>query len=97
MSTAITAGSLPARDIKRRGISAVDAALKNGPVHIIKDDRPTYVVMGEERYAELLEAERELAVARIREAEVEYRAGKAKPMSAAEIIASLDAEAGDRV
>jgi PHD/YefM family antitoxin component YafN of YafNO toxin-antitoxin module len=46
--------TIPAREIKRRGISAVDELLENGPVHVIKEDRPTYVVMDEERYYSLL-------------------------------------------
>jgi hypothetical protein len=29
--------SIAAQDIKRRGISAVDEALKEGPVHVIKN------------------------------------------------------------
>jgi hypothetical protein len=32
--------SIPAQEIRRRGISAVDEALRQGPVHIIKNIRP---------------------------------------------------------
>jgi transcriptional antiterminator len=32
--------TIPAQEIKRCGISAVDELLKNGPVHIIKNNRP---------------------------------------------------------
>jgi PHD/YefM family antitoxin component YafN of YafNO toxin-antitoxin module len=49
--------SIPAQEIKRRGISAVDEALRQGPVHIIKNNRPQYVVLTEERFADLLEAQ----------------------------------------
>jgi PHD/YefM family antitoxin component YafN of YafNO toxin-antitoxin module len=49
--------TIPAQDIKRRGISAVDQALRAGPVHVIKNNRPQYVVLTEERFQELLEAQ----------------------------------------
>lgn len=45
--------SISAGEIKRRGISAVDAALRDGPVRIIKNNRPRYVVMTEEGHAAL--------------------------------------------
>jgi PHD/YefM family antitoxin component YafN of YafNO toxin-antitoxin module len=47
--------SIPAQDIKQRGISAVDDLLKDGPVHVIKNNRPRYVVMSQEDYARLIE------------------------------------------
>lgn len=47
--------SIPAQEIKRRGISAVDEALRLGPVHVVKNNRPQYVVLTEERYQELLQ------------------------------------------
>ena len=40
--------SITEQEIKRRGISAVDEELKNGPVHVIKNNEPQYVVMDEE-------------------------------------------------
>ena len=58
--------SIPAQDIKRRGISAVDEALRNGPVHVIKNNRPSYVVLTEAAYAELLESSQDAARARLR-------------------------------
>ncbi len=47
--------SIPAQEIKRRGISALDELLKNGPVHVIRNNRPRYVVMLEEDFARLAE------------------------------------------
>jgi PHD/YefM family antitoxin component YafN of YafNO toxin-antitoxin module len=47
--------SIPAQEIKRRGISALDELLKDGPVHVIKNNRPSYVVMSEDDYARLIE------------------------------------------
>lgn len=45
--------AIPAQDIKRRGISAVDEALKKGPVHVIKNNRPKYVILSAEDYRKL--------------------------------------------
>jgi PHD/YefM family antitoxin component YafN of YafNO toxin-antitoxin module len=52
-----TMNNIPAQEIKRCGISAVDDALRQGPVHIIKNNRPQYVVLTEEHYTDLLEAQ----------------------------------------
>ena len=57
---------MPAQEIKRRGISAVDEALALGPVHIIKNNQPLYVVLSEAVYQELLQAQEEANVARVR-------------------------------
>ncbi len=45
--------TIPAQEIKRRGISAVDQALKKGPVHVIKNNQPKYVILTEEAYKRL--------------------------------------------
>ena len=42
---------LPAQEIKKRGVKAIELALKNGPVHIIKNNSPTCVVVTEAQYA----------------------------------------------
>lgn len=42
--------SIPAQEIKRRGISAVDDLLRAGPVQVIKQNRPRYVVMSVDAY-----------------------------------------------
>ena len=53
--------SIPAQEIKRRGISAVDQALRDGPVHIIKNNRPSYVVLTEAAFAELQQVQQDVA------------------------------------
>ena len=58
--------AIAAQDIKRKGISAVDEALKEGPVHVIKNNKPQYVVLTEAHYQELLQAEDEAYLARIK-------------------------------
>ncbi len=68
--------TVPAQEIKRRGISAVDKHLEQGPVHIIKNNRPQYVVLTEERYRELLENEAQAAIEHIRSSLEDLRAGR---------------------
>ena len=46
--------TLPAQEIKRRGVKAIELALKNGPVHIIKNNSPSCVVLSEAQYARLI-------------------------------------------
>jgi len=45
--------TITAQEIKRRGISAVDEALRKGPVHVIQRNHPRYVILSEEEYARL--------------------------------------------
>ncbi len=68
--------SIPAQEIKRRGISAVDEALREGPVHIIKNNRPRYVVLSEERFEELLEAQQTSARESLRASLEDLQAGR---------------------
>ncbi len=84
--------TIPAREIKRRGISAVDELLKCGPVHVIKNDSPSYVIMDEMRYRDLLDAEEEAGIARVRASLEDIRAGRARPASVEELMAQIDAE-----
>ncbi|MCC6273763.1 MAG: type II toxin-antitoxin system Phd/YefM family antitoxin [Deltaproteobacteria bacterium] len=49
--------TLPAQELKRRGVAALEESLEKGPVHIIKNNRPTCVVMREEDFAKLSAAE----------------------------------------
>lgn len=58
--------SVAAQEIKRRGISVIDSIIKEGPVHIIKNNHPQYVVLTEERFQELTDAENEVFLSRIR-------------------------------
>jgi PHD/YefM family antitoxin component YafN of YafNO toxin-antitoxin module len=84
--------TIPAREIKRRGISAVDEALKEGPVHVIKNDEPRYVIMDEAYYREMLEDQREAAVARVRAALEDVKAGRVRPTTAEELIREFGLE-----
>ena len=81
--------TIAAQEIKRRGISAVDEKLGEGPVHIIKNNEPRYVVLSEERYRELVEMEDEGHIARVRESLADYKAGRIKRGSAEDLIKEL--------
>jgi len=67
--------TIPAQEIKRRGISAVDELLEKGPVHVISQNRPKYVVMEEERYQWLREVEEERILLQWREIQRDEAAG----------------------
>jgi PHD/YefM family antitoxin component YafN of YafNO toxin-antitoxin module len=70
--------SIPAQEIKRRGIAAVDDALKKGPVHVIRNNQPKYVVITEEQYQDLARAENEAHMGRVRESLEDVKAGRVR-------------------
>ncbi|HEY7269458.1 MAG TPA: prevent-host-death protein [Dehalococcoidia bacterium] len=78
-----------AREIKRRGIAAFDDVLREGPIHVIKNDRLTYVIMREEDYAELMNDAAEASEARIKESLKNIERGEGRIGTAAELIAEL--------
>ena len=84
--------TIAAQDIKRRGISAVDEALKKGPVHVVKNNQPQYVVLSEKRYRELIEAEDEAYIARVRASLEDVKAVRVKRGSAGDLIRELGLE-----
>ena len=70
--------TIPAQEIKKRGISAVDELLEEGPVQVILRNRPQYVVLDEAHYQELLEAQEEAILARYRAVMDDIRAGRVR-------------------
>jgi PHD/YefM family antitoxin component YafN of YafNO toxin-antitoxin module len=44
---------IPAQEIKRRGIAAVDDVIDKGDVHVIRNNQPQYVVLSQDRYQAL--------------------------------------------
>jgi PHD/YefM family antitoxin component YafN of YafNO toxin-antitoxin module len=56
--------SIPAGEVKRRGVAALEEAARNGPVHVIRNNRPMGVFMSEEAYGRLVNAARAAARAR---------------------------------
>ena len=84
--------TIAAQEIKRKGISAVDEALKEGPVHVIKNNQPQYVVLTEARYRDLIEAEDEAYLVRIRKSLEDVKAGRVKRGTAEALIRELGLE-----
>lgn len=56
--------TIPAQEIKRRGIAAVNELIAKGDLHIIRNNQPQYVMLSQRRYDDLLEAEAEAVEAR---------------------------------
>ena len=79
--------TLAAQEIKRRGIGAVDDLLTKGPVHIIRNNRPQYVVMSEDDYIAMIE---DAAFARVVASERDLEAGRIHRGSAAQLLVELD-------
>ena len=42
--------TIPAQELKRRGLAAIDEVIAKGDVHVIRNNQPQYVVLSEERY-----------------------------------------------
>lgn len=81
--------TIAAQEIKRRGISSVDEKLREGPVHVIKNNEPKYVVLSEDRYRELVEAEEDAHIIGVRESLADYKAGRIEKGSAEDLIKEL--------
>jgi PHD/YefM family antitoxin component YafN of YafNO toxin-antitoxin module len=84
--------TLPAQEIKRRGIAAVDELIAKGDVHVIRNNQPQYVVLSEVRYQELIVAEQEAYYARIRASLEDVKAGRVKRGTANDLIKELKLE-----
>ncbi|HEY8038109.1 MAG TPA: hypothetical protein VIF37_21250 [Methylobacter sp.] len=84
--------TIPAQEIKRRGIAAVDDLITKGDVHVIRNNQPQYVVLLEARYQALLEAEDEVYTARVMASLEDLRAGRVQLGTAAELLKELDIE-----
>ncbi|HBG05673.1 MAG: prevent-host-death protein [Geobacteraceae bacterium GWC2_58_44] len=85
--------SLPAQELKRRGIAAVDDLIANGDVHVIRNNQPQYVVLSEARYQELVAEANEAYVARVRMALEDVKNGRVTRFTTADdLLQAIDAE-----
>lgn len=85
--------TIPAQEIKRRGIAAVDDLISAGDVHVIRNNRPEYVVLTKARYAELVAEAEEAYVARVKASLEDLKAGRVRTFtSAEELLQALDVE-----
>ena len=81
---------IPAQEIKRRGMTAVDGGLKShGAVTIVRNNRPAYVVVTPAEYAELIQTADEARVAR---SLADWRAGRCKTVTVDEIMREAAAD-----
>lgn len=81
--------TIPAQELKRRGIAAVDGLIESGDVHVIRNNRPEYVVLTEESYRELVAEAEEAYVARVKASLEDVKAGRVKRGTAADLIKEL--------
>ena len=85
--------TIPAQDLKRRGIAAVDDLIAKGDIYVIRNNQPQYVVLSAVRYQELIEAQAEAYAARIRASLEDLKAGKIQHFASAEaLLKELDCE-----
>lgn len=67
---------IPAQEIKRRGFAAVDDVINRGPVHILKNNLPQYVILTETRYQELIDIEDESYMERLKTSLEDVKEGR---------------------
>jgi PHD/YefM family antitoxin component YafN of YafNO toxin-antitoxin module len=85
--------SIPAQEIKRRGLAAVDDLLEKGDVHVIRNNKPQYVVITEERYQALLAEAEEAYMARVRSSLEDLKSGRVQKFKTADdLLRALDSE-----
>lgn len=85
--------SLPAQEIKRRGIAALDDVIAKGDVHIIRNNQPQYVVLSEARYQELVAEANEAYMARVKTALEDVKAGRVTTFATADdLLKALDVD-----
>jgi PHD/YefM family antitoxin component YafN of YafNO toxin-antitoxin module len=77
---------IAAQEIKRRGMTAVDRLLDSGPVRVVKNNRPRYVVMSEVEFDAMMS---DLAEARLAASEADMKAGRVRKGTAAELMTEL--------
>lgn len=83
--------TIAAQEIKRRGITAADEKLKEGPVHVIKNNKPQYVILSEDRYNQLVAAQSDAYMTRVRMSLEDVRAGRVKKFkNAAELLKAIE-------
>jgi PHD/YefM family antitoxin component YafN of YafNO toxin-antitoxin module len=83
--------SIPAQELKRRGIAAVDDIITEGDVHVIRNNQPQYVVLSEERYQELIAEAQEAYLARVRTSLEDVKEGRVQRfVSAEDLLKALD-------
>jgi len=85
--------TMPAQEIKRRGITAVDDLIAKGDVHVIKNNRPQYVVLSEERYHALMAQVKEAYELRVRASLEDLKRGRVQKFATVDdLLTALEAD-----
>ena len=80
--------TVASQELKRRGIGIIDEDCRREPVHVIRNNRPEYVILREEDYQMMLE---DLTLARVAASEADLKAGRFTKGNATELIQEIDA------
>ena len=78
--------TIPAQEVKRRGVAIFDEALKEGPAQIIRNNIPQYVVLSIDQYQEMKEAEEEALIHRVKASLEDAKSGRVKKYKNAESL-----------
>lgn len=62
--------TMPAKELKRRGVAAIEDIIDEGPVEVIKNNRPTCVILSISQYMELTEKRQAAASKRMKVSEL---------------------------
>ncbi len=84
--------TISALEIKKRGISVVDEWISSEPVHVIKNNRPQYVVLSEDRYREMMMEMNEAWELRIKASLEEAKSGQIKRGDADQLMREIFSE-----
>lgn len=82
--------TIPASEIKRRGLAALEDKLDRGPVHVIKNNKLACVILSEAEYARLQQPEPPRPAMDIRALLLAHRAAPEDQRSREEIDAALN-------
>ena len=78
--------TMPAQEIKRRGMSVLNEQLASGPVWVISNNKPKYVVLFADDFRRM---RHEAFVAKCLQSKAEYEAGNYKVGTAKELMADI--------
>jgi PHD/YefM family antitoxin component YafN of YafNO toxin-antitoxin module len=92
-TSAAARGTIPATEIRRRGFSTVDKALKRGPVHVLKGNKPVDVIMAEDQFRELPDCYRKSYISRVRRSLKDVKAGRVRRVTVQTLIDELGFDA----
>ncbi len=85
--------TIAAQDIKKRGMKAVDEIIKDGPVHVIKNNRLQYVILSEDLYSELLDERNSAYISRVKTSLEDVKKGRVRKFkNAEELLNAIEKE-----